>query len=536
MDDVPIAAVFVKFAEDVNPLERKLRASSSAAPGIRGFPIVTYCPKRSAPSLSPRLSRSRDWLNRRFVRTLAVVSCIRSGAGGFLMGDQISKAYNDHNVYILGAGFSAEAGLPLIKDFMNRMRDAASWLEEQGDRKRELEAIRRVFEFRLKAAAAAHRFQLNIENVEELFSLASASGDPELAEAMPLAIAATLDYAKCVTLPLADHEYFQIGMLNVPGWRKPSNWKPPTANVQEGVRNGNYKGEWYGCPPYEFYVGVMCSYFNKGGSDRRDTIITFNYDQLVEESCHDLGIPVGYGLQVSRDNPDQALLTAKQDAKVQILKLHGSLNWANFAEHLRSSNEEARLVCSSGQVEDWEVARGWPGPRVFKDYSGLREEGLSPLLLPPTWRKDLGIDQYGRIDFSNVWDAAVTALRTATNVIILGYSIPQTDLHFKYLLAAGLQDNISLRKVFFVNRGLAEERARRQLEERLFGLFRRELFDQDVVTLVRTDLREFLAGPREMNEDSHRVRIGRPLNPPGCTWGTSPWTFFLPYGRGWSIE
>ena len=41
--------------------------------------------------------------------------------------NQLTKAYNDQNVYILGAGFSAEAGLPLIKDFMNRMRDAAAW-------------------------------------------------------------------------------------------------------------------------------------------------------------------------------------------------------------------------------------------------------------------------------------------------------------------------------------------------------------------------------------------------------------------------
>jgi hypothetical protein len=70
--------------------------------------------------------------------------------------DQAEKAYNDHNVYILGAGFAAEAGLPLIKDFMNRMRDAAAWLEGQGGREREQEAISRVLEFRLRAAAAAH--------------------------------------------------------------------------------------------------------------------------------------------------------------------------------------------------------------------------------------------------------------------------------------------------------------------------------------------------------------------------------------------
>lgn len=32
--------------------------------------------------------------------------------------------HNDRNVYILGAGFSADAGMPLVLGFMNTMRDA----------------------------------------------------------------------------------------------------------------------------------------------------------------------------------------------------------------------------------------------------------------------------------------------------------------------------------------------------------------------------------------------------------------------------
>ena len=64
------------------------------------------------------------------------------------------KAHNDHNVYILGAGFAAEAGLPLIYDFMNRMRDAAAWLAEHGGRDPEVNAIEEVLDFRLRAAAA----------------------------------------------------------------------------------------------------------------------------------------------------------------------------------------------------------------------------------------------------------------------------------------------------------------------------------------------------------------------------------------------
>ncbi|HVA76264.1 MAG TPA: SIR2 family protein [Candidatus Binataceae bacterium] len=457
------------------------------------------------------------------------------------MSDQIARAYNDHNVYILGAGFAQEAGLPLIKDFMNRMRDAATWLEEQGGREGELKAISRVLDFRLKAAAAAHRVPLNVENVEDLFSLASASGDQDLAKAMPLAIAATLDHARSVAPALADHQYFPIGVLNVPGWTKPANWKPPTANIQEGVRSGQLKGDWYGCPPYDFYLGVMCSYFNRGGPERRDTIITFNYDTLVEEVFHGLEIAFNYGLpEGSVEFHDSAgrMKGSYSNAKISILKLHGSLNWwalpPEEQERLRRRVYDARVrtLQDEGRLAEQnldELTRSGLRLGHLTVYGCPGARPAIPFLAPPTWRKDFS--GY----FGDIWHAAVLALRTATNVVILGYSVPPTDQHFKYLLSAGLQDNISLRKVFFVNRGLAQEETKRQLEERLFGLFRRELFDQDIISLIPTDIREYLAGPRIMGGESDRVLIGRPLNPPGYTWGTAPWTVFPPFQSGWSI-
>ena len=83
---------------------------------------------------------------------------------------ETKKAHNDHNVYILGAGFAADAGLPLIYDFMERMRDAAAWLAEQGGRDTEVNAIEEVLVFRHRAAGAAYRTPLDVENVEELFT------------------------------------------------------------------------------------------------------------------------------------------------------------------------------------------------------------------------------------------------------------------------------------------------------------------------------------------------------------------------------
>ena len=173
------------------------------------------------------------------------------------------KAENDHNVYILGAGFSFEAGFPLIKDFMNRMRDAAAWLEGKDERKEELRAIERVLEFRLRASSAAYRIPLNVENIEELFSLAAISGDSELATAMPLAIAATLDYSRSMT-PVTENQWFAVGSVKDLGGDKPAIWGPVSGNIRATLGNEQPKRDWSSCPPYDFYLGLMCGYFNKG--------------------------------------------------------------------------------------------------------------------------------------------------------------------------------------------------------------------------------------------------------------------------------
>src|SRR5437016_3900778 len=71
----------------------------------------------------------------------------------------IMRPNNDNNVYILGAGFSVEAGLPVISSFLARMRDAVDWLEKDG-RDDERKAIERVLDFRHKSAAAGYRINI----------------------------------------------------------------------------------------------------------------------------------------------------------------------------------------------------------------------------------------------------------------------------------------------------------------------------------------------------------------------------------------
>lgn len=96
----------------------------------------------------------------------------------------------DHNVYILGAGFSYEAGYPLIGNFMDIMREAFLAIK---DKEYGL-PLKEVLDFRLKASSAAYRTRFDPENVEDLFSLATATENNK--NSMAIAIAETLAHCK----------------------------------------------------------------------------------------------------------------------------------------------------------------------------------------------------------------------------------------------------------------------------------------------------------------------------------------------------
>jgi len=133
--------------------------------------------------------------------------------------------------------------------------------------------------------------------------------------------------------------------------------------------------------------------------DNIEHLFSFNYDLLLEESLCRLAVAFTYNVS----GPDVEFdSTAKaQDERAdafRILKLHGSLNWAETG---------------SGSVV------------VHGDYQRVRAAKLRPLLVPPTWHKSFN----GAL--LRVWDAAVAALAVATRIILIGFSIPPNDLHFK---------------------------------------------------------------------------------------------------------
>ena len=293
---------------------------------------------------------------------------------------------NDKNVYILGAGFSMIRGLPGIQHFMLRLRDAHPWLISN-NRGREADAVERVIQYRIQSAAAAYRIPIDLENIEELFSLADAGKDV-LSKDIRVAIAATLDFCNEMhPEPTTSFECSDAGLL-------PPKWKI-----------GNQRPIRCIAPTYEFFVQALLGRWV--GARPKSAFITFNYDCLVEAALNGLDIPFRYGFSTEKSGAkgrNQGM--ARQSCEdVSVLKLHGSVNW------MRPTGRSGLL-------------------NVVDTYRDVCNAEGTPELVPPTWRK-----LFAR-ELVEIWKLALDELKSATRIVVLGFSMPETDLHFKYLLAA----------------------------------------------------------------------------------------------------
>ena len=341
------------------------------------------------------------------------------------------KIHRDRNVYILGAGFSCDAGFPIVSNFLNCMRDACDWLKD-ARREKEYKSVERVFQFRLRAASAGLRINLNVENIEDLFSLASANDNDSLKNDVVIAIAATLDYVK-------SHLKGNSCKVCNSTIKQPPSWLQRTDREMHEMNT-------YSCSPYHLYAGIISRTLWPGPHDSYDTVITFNYDTVLEDALLDIGVKFHYGFSESEGITFSSSKSISPNSTLDalpILKLHGSVNWGTKSNPDRIN--------------------------VFERYQNILESDYSVLLVPPTWRKAFD----GAL--LKVWDSAVKALSMATRIVIIGFSMPATDAHFKYLLAAGLQQNISLRKIIFINPEIE------QLEKNVNDIIRPDLKKQGIL-------------------------------------------------------
>ncbi len=319
------------------------------------------------------------------------------------------------NVFIVGAGFSAEAGAPLMDQFLTQARELkdnpVSVLDDH-DRK----IFERVLRYRVELNKALAKIHVDLDNIEQLFGFLemdlqlSPDADSQLRNDMTYLIVRTLEGSIQKSLAQANNR-----ILTQP--RDGARW------------NYTFQGNQYG-----FFAGFVSGLWNPDKQVEQkslDTIITFNYDLLLDREMFQLDIVPNYYCEPASFKysfPAPGL-------HLNLLKMHGSANWT-----ICSECRDKLYIWAPQEAEVFRLTN--------QECPTCRRVSLTPFIVPPTWNK--GIEEKF---LRPVWSRALQELITAGRIFIVGYSFPETDQFFKYLLGLALAANNDLSEVWVLNPG-----------------------------------------------------------------------------------
>jgi hypothetical protein len=182
------------------------------------------------------------------------------------------------------------------------------------------------------------------------------------------------------------------------------------------------------------------------GTQRRDTIISFNYDCLADHTLRAHGggkwnAHYGYGFKLGShgtklDGHDfwQPSKPATKNTTIKLLKLHGSL-------HFQVAEPSARVHLKE---------------RPYTQQHG----NLHFTIIPPEWNK-----QFDKGIFLHLWQQAGAAIHRATTIVFIGYSLPSTDLHSTALFRTSVKRE-RLQSLVVVNPDPAARRRTREILHR----------------------------------------------------------------------
>lgn len=179
----------------------------------------------------------------------------------------------------------------------------------------------------------------------------------------------------------------------------------------------------------------------------QDSIITFNYDLLIDEAFFLNDPPYIEPLHYEKFS-DKLLGRSLHEPKAKYpfkaekglyLKMHGSLNWFLCTNNLCPNSDKPWVATVTNQC----LAMSQHGA----DFTCVCCNGLlTPYLVPPLLNKPILRDKISR----NIWSNALAILRSASKIVIIGYSFPATDFYSEWLFRTALKEPRDV-KVWVVN-------------------------------------------------------------------------------------
>jgi SIR2-like domain len=148
-----------------------------------------------------------------------------------------------------------------------------------------------------------------------------------------------------------------------------------------------------------------------------DTILTLNYDTLLDSALHRRGWDptTGYGITGTKSKVEWPIVQLPEEQtplRVDLIKLHGSMNW-----FVRGDTSDLKKVFSSKPVR---ITK----PRTNEISAHIRQ------IAPPIYAKI-----FEHKHWQNLWTLAFKALCEAEVIVVVGCSLVDTDFHLRALFS-----------------------------------------------------------------------------------------------------
>jgi len=277
-------------------------------------------------------------------------------------------------VYILGAGFSAYAGVPLMNNFILKAKD----IYYTGESK--YAYFGKIFDKIDELAKVKNFFKADLYNIEEVLSLFDTEA---------ILYRNTKFKSEFIRFISDTIEYYTFKNLDIKlsvDWEKRFLGKQMTSK-------------------YAFFASSLM-----GTSFTAKDILNIQKGDIV----------------IGR--------TENKDYRYSII----SLNYDLLLENCINCINDFYSPQIPFEFEKERYLKNWETPHLCKLHGSIETKNI----IPPTWSKNTSDDS-----IQKTWKNAYNILKDATQIRIVGYSLPITDNNIRFLLKSAMLKNESLKKI-----------------------------------------------------------------------------------------
>ncbi|HEY9151525.1 MAG TPA: hypothetical protein VIN60_01465 [Anaerolineales bacterium] len=353
------------------------------------------------------------------------------------------------NVIILGAGASVDAGIPLLSNFVDKMWEIAT--RGKYNDKELSDDDKKIFDEAMKIRNELDgyhgRASFDDRNIEDILSIlsfnlmAGEESDRNKLNWMIKAITRTIEL---------------------------------TCEVKHGGQLDKIQDD--GSNIYRtFWENLFTRFQNSETSF--PSIISFNYDLVMERALFQILIGKTYNNEFeSRNFPFDGINLKYQYRYLNNISYSVKYVWYDNSEKVDHERIYGRSgitleKCGTGDLQhpiDIEILK-LHGSLNFPSTDQIGKSDIAPTIpaeephiIPPIINKSISAEQ-------TMWSAGLKRLREAKNIIIVGYSLPQTDIYMQYFIKAGIGPNTNLNRIFVFNPALQKGSEENERMRERFG-------------------------------------------------------------------